>query len=176
MATNSRRVTAGLLAMGLSASLGLMPVAASGQPPQGRNHEVELVAHMHSTHSYPHARGFARYEASFGNRGSREPATLSGLRSDRSDHARREFTVRLWGLRHADGKRLIVRVDGDFVGKMTVSDSGTASLERRHDLPFIRSGDSVRVSTRGGTLVSKGTLFRVHRNDHRDSSNRTMLR
>jgi hypothetical protein len=175
MATTRKRVTAGLLAMGLSASIGLMPVAASAGPhPQGRPDGVELVAHMHSTHAYPHARGFAKYEANFGNR--RESSSLSGPRSNRSHHVKREFSVRLWGLRHADGKRLIVRVDGDFVGKMTVSDSGTASLERHHNLPFIRSGDSVRVSTKGGTLVSKGTLFRVHRHDHQDSNNRAMLR
>lgn len=174
MTTTRKRVTAGLLAMGLSASIGLMPVAASAGPPQSRPHEVELIAHMHSTHAYPHARGFAKYEVNFGNREGRD--SLSGPRSNRSHHVKREFTVRLWGLRHADGKRLIVRVDGDFVGKMRVSDSGTASLERHHDLPFIRSGDSVRVSTKGGTLVSKGTLFRVHHHDHQDSNNHAMAR
>jgi hypothetical protein len=184
MVTTKRKVTAGLVATGLGASMGLVPLAASAQPQgpddgwrDGRSSEVKLFARMHVADRYD-GHGFALYKLEFGNRehgpgdANGAPGTMrfdDGSRFDnggRGHHVKKEFSLRLWDLRRLDGKRLTVKIDGDFVGKMTVSHHGTASLYRHHDVPWAHSGDKVKVRTHSGKLVSWGTLYKVHHRDY----------
>jgi hypothetical protein len=101
--------------------------------------EVELDARMHATSAYPNARGEAEYDA---------------------ERGRREFDMSIAGVRSLAGKRLTVRVHGDFVGKMTVNRYGRAHLERHSGVPKTSVGNVVRVRTSSGKLVSYGTFYR----------------
>ncbi|MGZ4493700.1 MAG: hypothetical protein ACXVWU_03270 [Nocardioides sp.] len=132
MSVNRDRIAGGLLAAGTSAAL-LVPMAAPAQAV-----EVELEARMHATAAFPHARGHAEYE---------------------SDSHGREFEISVAGVRALAGRRLIVRVHGDVVGRMTVNHDGRAHLDR-HGVPRMAAGNVVRVRTGSGRLVTYGVLHR----------------
>lgn len=94
---------------------------------------------MHATTHFPNVRGRVEYE---------------------SDSFGREFEISIAGLRSLAGKRVIVRVHGTLVGRMTVGTLGRAHLERHSGVPRMTAGDVVRVRTPEGRLVTYGTLHR----------------
>ena len=133
MSVKHGSVMKGLLALGTAGAL-LVPVAGPAQAV-----EVDLAARMHATAAFPNARGHADYE---------------------SGHEGREFDISIAGVRALAGRRLTVRVHGDFVGRMRVSRHGRAHLERHSGVPRMRAGNVVRVRTGTGRLVTYGTLHR----------------
>ena len=169
MVTTKRRITTGLIATGLGASVGLVPLAASATaaPPPPVKHApspgLVLAAHMHATHKAPHAEGFALYKVDFGKRPTGGPvARTAPQRMQFGHHVKKEFFIKIWGIKALHGKTLVVRADGEFLGTMKVSRHGNAELSRHWGLPWLRSGDSVRVKTQSGKLVSYGTLHKKH--------------
>jgi hypothetical protein len=170
MVTTKRRITTGLIATGLGASMAFVPLAASATT--GAPHPVKhappagfvLVAHMHATHKAPHADGFAVYKVDFGKRPDAKTMTQH---QQWGHHVKKELFIKIWGLKSLHGKTLIVRHDGRFIGTMTVSKYGKAELSRHSHLPWLRSGDVLRVRTHSGKLVSYGTLYKKHmHHDH----------
>jgi hypothetical protein len=133
MSMDRRRLTGSRLAAGFAGAL-LVPLAAPAQAA-----EVDLEAHMRSTAAFPNARGHAEYE---------------------SDSNGREFEISIAGVRALAGHRLIVRMHGDFVGRMTVGSLGRAHLDRHSGVPRMAAGTVVRVRTGSGRLVTYGTLHR----------------
>lgn len=86
--------------------------------------------------------------------GTEVPSSASG--SPRS--------IRVGGIQKLAGKTVTVTVHGAVVGRMRVSQYGTAHLYRRAGMPRHTGGDVVRVGTRAGTLVTYGTMrHRYHR-------------
>jgi hypothetical protein len=127
------RILVGVLTAGVAGVL-VVPIAAPA-----RAAEVDLEAGMHSTAAFPNARGHAEYE---------------------SDSGGREFEISIAGVRDLAGHRVVVRVHGDLVGRMTVGDAGRAHLERHSGVPRMGAGDVVRVRTTSGRLVTYGALHR----------------
>jgi hypothetical protein len=174
MVTTKRRITTGLIATGLGASMAFVPLAASattGAPPPVKHAPPAgfvLAAHMHATHKAPHADGFALYKVDFGKRPMGGPAATTAPQHQQwGHHVKKEFFIKIWGIKALHGKTLVVRADGKFIGKMTVSKHGKAELSRHSHLPWLRSGDVVRVRTKSGKLVSYGTLYKKHmHHDH----------
>ena len=176
MVTTKRRITTGLIATGLGASMGLVPLAASAttvapqaQPAvHARPTGFELVAHMRATHKYPHAEGFALYKVDFGKRPTGAPAPEAAPQHQQfGHHVKKEFFLKIWGIKALHGKTLVVRADGRFLGTMRVSKYGKAELGRHWHVPWLRPGDTVRVKTKSGKLVSYGTLYKKHmHHDH----------
>lgn len=134
MFATRNRVAGALLVLG-AAFVSPTPLATSAQAA-----EVHLGAPMIHTTAYPHARGGARYEA---------------------DHGSREFEIHIRGVRALHGKLLTVRVHGTFVGRMRVGTYGRAHLHRHTGMPRMAAGDTVRVRTSSGRLVTYGTFHRT---------------
>ena len=133
--SNRSTTLAALLATATTGAL-VIPVAA----PAGAA-EVDLQARMVATSAFPNARGHAEYE---------------------SDHGDREFEISIAGVRALAGKRVTVRVHGDFVGRMRVRSDGRAHLEKHSGVPAVKRGDVVRVRTSSGRLVTRGTFHVDH--------------
>ena len=133
MSRTRRTITGGLLAVGCSGAL-LVPVTVPAQAA-----EVELESRMRPTAAFPNARGHAEYE---------------------KDSDGREFEISIAGVRKLAGRRVVVRVHGDFVGRMTVGPLGRAHLEKHSGVPRMAAGNVVRVRTLPGRLVTYGTLRR----------------
>jgi len=133
MFMNRSRVIGGLLAASATGVL-LVPLAGPAQAA-----EVELAARMVHTARFPHAHGSAEYDAENGHR---------------------EFEVHLAGLPgRLHGRLVTVRVHGTFVGRMRVSASGRAHMDRLTRVRM-QAGNVVRVRAPSGRLVSYGTLHR----------------
>jgi hypothetical protein len=128
-------IAGALLGAGLAGTL-LVPLAAPAQAV-----EVDLEARMQSTAAFTHARGHAEYE---------------------SDSSGREFEITVAGVRGLSGHRLTVRVQGDLVGRMTVSSAGRAHLHEHSGVPGMAADDVVRVRTASDRLVTHGTLHPDH--------------
>jgi hypothetical protein len=128
-----RTITGSLLTTGFAVAL-LVPLTARAQAA-----EVDLEARMHSTAAFPNARGHAEYE---------------------SESDGREFEISIAGVRALAGRHVIVRVHGDFVGRMTVGSLGRAHLDVHSGVPTMGAGDVVGVRTGAGRLVAYGTLHR----------------
>jgi hypothetical protein len=137
MMNNRSRLAGGLLALGLGTAGALAPTAAPAQTTL----DTELHARMVSTANFPHAYGGARYE---------------------SHHGWREFEINLNGIKKLAGKTVTVRVHGTIVGQMHVSQYGHAHLYRHNGLPSMTAGNAIRVRTKSGTLVSRGTFRGMH--------------
>jgi hypothetical protein len=135
MLMNRNRVAASLFGAAAVAASVLVPAA----PAQAVH--VDLHAPMRATSAYPNAHGGARYEA---------------------HHGWREFELHLRGIRSLAGSRVTVTAHGSFVGKMKVTSYGTAHLRRHNSGPRMHAGDVIRVRTKSGKLVSRGTLRRMH--------------
>jgi hypothetical protein len=133
MFTDGRRISGGLLAAGCAGAL-LVPLAVPAQAA-----EIDLEARMHSTTAFPDARGHAEFE---------------------SESSANEFEISIAGVRALAGNRVIVRVHGDLVGRMTVGPLGRAHLDKHSGVPSMTAGDVVRVRTGAGRLVTYGTLHR----------------
>ena len=133
MFMDRRSITGSLLAAGCAGAL-LVPLGAPAQAA-----EVDLEARMHSTAAFLNARGHADYE---------------------SDSHGREFEISIAGVRALAGTRVIVRVHGDFVGRMTVGSRGRAHLDLHSGVPSMTAGHVVRVRTAAGRLVTYGALHR----------------
>lgn len=133
MLANRNRISRVLVAVGAGGAL-LVPLAAPAQAA-----EVELAARMVHTARFPHVHGSAEYDAENGHR---------------------EFDIHLAGIPgRLNGRLLTVRVHGTFVGRMRVSTTGRAHLDR-HTAVMMRAGNVVRVRTPSGSLVTYGTLHR----------------
>jgi hypothetical protein len=133
MFTDGRRISGGLLAAGCAGAL-LVPLAVPAQAA-----EIDLEARMHSTTAFPNARGHAEFE---------------------NENSGNEFEISIAGVRALAGTRVIVRVHGDFVGRMTVGPLGRAHMDKHSGVPSMTEGNVVRVRTGGGRLVTSGTLHR----------------
>lgn len=120
----------GLAATGLAAGLTAAPAQAA---------EAELDATMHTTATQPNVRGHAEYD---------------------NEASGREFEISLAGIKGLNGHRVIVRVHGDLVGKMTVNQQGRAHLDKHSGVPSMAAGNVVRVRTGSGALVTYGSLHR----------------
>jgi hypothetical protein len=134
------RFTGGVAAAAVAAGVlaaGTVPAQAAAM--RGR----ELQAALHGGHVYPRAGGRAAYES--------------------GDHGR-ELEVHVSHVARLAGRRLVVYVHGVRAGAMTFSRAGRAHMDRHHGVPACRSGQSVRVRTRSGTLVVSGT-FRTRNHD-----------
>lgn len=137
MYATRNRVAGTLLVLG-AAFLAPTPLASPAQAA-----EVHLGARMLDTVACPNARGGASYDG---------------------EHGRREFEIHIRGVRALHGKLLTVRVHGTFVGRMRVGTYGRAHLERHSGVPRMAAGDTMRVRTPAGRLVTHGTFHRaVHR-------------
>ena len=139
MSMNRNRIAASMLGAAAVAASVLVPAA----PAQAV--DVHLHAPMRATSAYPNAHGGARYEAHPGWR---------------------EFELHLRGIHSLAGKRVIVSAHGSFVGKMKVTSYGTAHLWRHNSGPKMHAGDVIRVRTKSGKLVSRGTLRSMHHHHH----------
>ena len=126
-----RRMTALALAGLTTATLAAAAVAGPAQAAADR----DLDARMNPTQAQPTAHGHAEYDA---------------------DRSGREFEIRVKGLHGLAGHRLVVRVHGDRVGKMTVH-HGVAHMDRESGVPAMSAGDVIKVRA-SGALVSRGTL------------------
>ena len=130
------RIAGALLAVSTGAATALVPVAAPAQAAG-----VDCYAHMNASAAYPNAHGGARYE---------------------SHTDGREFEIHVGGIQKLAGERLVVRVHGDPVGRMRVSQYGRAHLYRHSGVPSMQSGDRIRVRSKSGALVTFGTLRNMH--------------
>jgi len=95
-------------------------------------------------------------------KGSSVFPAVNGTAKWKSDGGKREFEVQIQDAGKLKGKRLTVRIGGVTIGKMTVGSLGRARLVRRTEagqfVPKNILGKTVRVLTRGGTLVARGTF------------------
>lgn len=121
-----------MVIMGSSAAALALPAAA---PAQAAN--VDLEAHMRPTAAFPRVRGHAEFD---------QEGTF------------REFEISIHHARRLAGRTVKVRVHGDLVGRMRVHSDGFAHLDRHVGVPTMSTGDVVRVRTRSGRLISRGTL------------------
>jgi hypothetical protein len=131
MFTDGRRIRGGLLAAGCAGAL-LVPLAVPAQAA-----EIDLEARMHSTTAFPNARGHAEFE---------------------NENSGNEFEISIAGVRALAGTRVVVRVHGDVVGRMTVGTLGRAHMDKHSGVPGMTAGDVLRVRTGAGRLVTYGTL------------------
>ena len=135
---NRRSHIAGVLLVLLMVALSPLTATAPAQAAS-----IDLHARMHATSAYPDAHGGAWYEG---------------------HHGWREFDIHVRGIRKLAGKTVKVAVHGAFVGRMRVSQYGTAHLHRQTGVPKCSGGTVVRVRTKAGTLVTSGTMR--HRHHH----------
>lgn len=137
MADRSALRRCAVLAVGtITAGVGLGLGTAAAQAA-----DVDLEASMHATADYPSAHGHAEYD---------------------NDSEGREFDLSLTGLKPLAGHRVVVRVHGHVVAKPRVGSRGRVHLERHSGVPRMSAGNVVRVRTRSGTLVSRGSLVLDH--------------
>ena len=109
MANHRSRIAGTLLAV--------ITLAASLAAPPAQAADFDLHARMHATSAYPYAHGGASYD---GHRGWRA------------------FGIQVGGIQKLAGKTVTVTVHGALVGRMRVSQYGTAHLYRRADTQMQR--------------------------------------
>ncbi len=95
-------------------------------------------------------------------KGSSVYPTVKGAAKWKSKSGERELEVQIQGAKRLRGKKLTVRIDGKFVGYMTVTSLGTGRLYRNTArgarVPTVAVNKLCTIRTASGTLVASGRL------------------